>query len=487
MPHTTRSLLKALLGLLIAAPAAWAGTYGETLNPSTQSPDYCTKLITVDGTVHTDLCEPVIVDNGSLTNNGDGTYTYSPARGGRGGATAALDNLASVAINTSLLSDTADTDDLGSTSKEWANLYVGDAGQIYLGLGQDASINRSAANTMTLTASSGVVASAKLTSPIFSSNNADPADAGLIRLGNAELIEWEKAVAGTDWTLGVNSSDVLITNAPFSVGTSNSITAGSYEVGAATDTTITRTGAGDIAIEGNALYRAGGTDVPVADGGSGASTLTGILLGNGTSAFTGLTTSAGVQGALSDEAGTGALLSRTAVGMNFLPQGAVLDDASPPTISIAESTGVGTPRRYILGFDPTTDQIAYWSFVAPTGITAGATLTENIYWYAASTTASQDTIWAGQISCTTPADADSMAEDAAPALNATDTVATNIDTNENNRLLKSVLTIATSDSIAAGDFCTLRIQRDADDSIGNADNDGLTVAANVVGIEQIIP
>ena len=43
-------------------------------------------------------------------------------------------------------------------------------------------------------------------------------------------------------------------------------------IGHATDTTITRTGAGDIAVEGNAIYRAGGTDVPVADGGTGAST-----------------------------------------------------------------------------------------------------------------------------------------------------------------------------------------------------------------------
>lgn len=41
------------------------------------------------------------------------------------------------------------------------------------------------------------------------------------------------------------------------------------------DTTITRTGAGDIAVEGNAIYRAGGTDVPVTDGGTGASTAAG--------------------------------------------------------------------------------------------------------------------------------------------------------------------------------------------------------------------
>lgn len=57
-------------------------------------------------------------------------------------------------------------------------------------------------------------------------------------------------------------------------------------IGHASDTTITRTGAGDIAVEGNALYRAGGTDVPVTDGGTGASTASGARtnLGLGTAA-----------------------------------------------------------------------------------------------------------------------------------------------------------------------------------------------------------
>ncbi len=48
-------------------------------------------------------------------------------------------------------------------------------------------------------------------------------------------------------------------------------TAGTIELGHATDTTIARSGAGDITIEGNAVYRAGGTDVALADGGTGAS------------------------------------------------------------------------------------------------------------------------------------------------------------------------------------------------------------------------
>jgi hypothetical protein len=44
------------------------------------------------------------------------------------------------------------------------------------------------------------------------------------------------------------------------------------ELGHASDTTITRASAGDIQVEGNRVFRVGGTDVPIADGGTGAST-----------------------------------------------------------------------------------------------------------------------------------------------------------------------------------------------------------------------
>jgi len=54
------------------------------------------------------------------------------------------------------------------------------------------------------------------------------------------------------------------------------------------------------------------TDLSVANGGSGASTLTGLLLGNGTSPFTGITTSSGIFGAISDETGSGSLVGSVA-------------------------------------------------------------------------------------------------------------------------------------------------------------------------------
>lgn len=47
------------------------------------------------------------------------------------------------------------------------------------------------------------------------------------------------------------------------------------ELGHATDATIARSSAGNISIEGNVVYRAGGTDVAVGDGGTGSSTAAG--------------------------------------------------------------------------------------------------------------------------------------------------------------------------------------------------------------------
>lgn len=70
--------------------------------------------------------------------------------------------------------------------------------------------------------------------------------------------------------------------------TSNLVVGVAVELGHATDTSLTRASAGVMAVEGKNVYMAGGTDVAVADGGTGAGTLTdgGVLLGSGTNAVT---------------------------------------------------------------------------------------------------------------------------------------------------------------------------------------------------------
>jgi len=56
------------------------------------------------------------------------------------------------------------------------------------------------------------------------------------------------------------------------VSVNGAATLSTIELGAASDTTLSRASAGDVNIEGNIIYRAGGTDVPIADGGTGSST-----------------------------------------------------------------------------------------------------------------------------------------------------------------------------------------------------------------------
>lgn len=88
------------------------------------------------------------------------------------------------------------------------------------------------------------------------------------KITRAELLN---ALASAFAQTVLDDGDQPTARTTLGVGTGDSPQFAGLNVGAATDTTITRTGAGDIAVEGNAIYRAGGTDVPVADGGTGAS------------------------------------------------------------------------------------------------------------------------------------------------------------------------------------------------------------------------
>lgn len=112
-------------------------------------------------------------------------------------------------------------------------------------------------------------------------------------------------------------------------------------------------------VGGGATYVTG--TLPVGNGGTGAGTLTGVVLGNGTSALTATTTSAGIAGAISDETGTGSVVlsaSPTFTGTPLAPTAALNNN----------STQVAT-TAFVLGQASTTTPNALGTAAVGTGTT----------------------------------------------------------------------------------------------------------------------
>lgn len=141
---------------------------------------------------------------------------------------------------------------------------------------------------------------------------------------------------------GTGSSTAAGAATNLGLGTGDSPQFAAVNIGAATDTTITRTGAGDIAVEGNAIYRAGGTDVPITDGGTGSSTQAGAQ------------TNLGVAPA-QDTFIFGTLLSSFAAPVDntnhFLPIGTIATATAPtagPIVALARRAGTITDVRFAM-------------------------------------------------------------------------------------------------------------------------------------------
>lgn len=165
------------------------------------------------------------------------------------------------------------------------------------------------------------------------------------------------------------NGDIISAALPQDLSTTASPQFTGVNVGAASDTTITRTGAGDIAVEGNAIYRAGGTDVPVTDGGTGASTASDARTNLGAAA------DASTQTIYVPATG---LVSRTT-------NGAASGTAETSTNKVMIRT---------LDFDASTIEYAQFSVRMPKGWNEG-TVTAVFTWSHASAT-TYDVIWALQ-------------------------------------------------------------------------------------------
>lgn len=146
--------------------------------------------------------------------------------------------------------NTTDVGALGTTTKMWADIFVASGGVVNWNNGD-----------VTITHGANVLAfggaSLGYTFDAFISPSAnDGAALGTATVSWADLFLASGGVinfANGNATL-THSTGLITSNVALSVGTSLSITAGTIELGAASDTTISRSAAGVIAVEGVPLY-----------------------------------------------------------------------------------------------------------------------------------------------------------------------------------------------------------------------------------------
>jgi hypothetical protein len=212
-------------------------------------------------------------------------------------------------IGSNLVPDGSGTRDIGTTSAEWNDLYLADTSIIYFGSSQDITLTHVADVGLTLThvatadnkpivfqlksEEDAIIADEVIASIEFAAGDSDGTDGATVAAGIHAIAEGTFAADANAtklvFTTGVSETAAASATAKMILSSAGNLTlTGAIELGHASDTTIARSGSGDVTIEGNAVYRAGGTDVPVADGGTGASSLTdgGVLLGSGTGAVT---------------------------------------------------------------------------------------------------------------------------------------------------------------------------------------------------------
>lgn len=369
--------------LTVPVSAAPSVTSNGQLAVDTTVTDFANGVITYYATAAMGVVAMPITQFASPLDGAVPTYNAANDRfeltvgGGGGGANTSLSNLAAVAINTSLVSDTDVTDDLGTLAIRWNNIYAarlgtGDTAADTLNISAYDVDGASFTNFITLTANNTPTCTV---SNVTSSTNWNPTTNDGGALGTTSL-SWSDLfgasgfvlnIANGDWvathttgiltvgtgdlrvtTAGTNAASVVtlsgtqtLTNKTIS-GSSNTLTVlaatqlsgqvpvanggtniASYAVGdllyASGSTTLSKlagVATGNVLISGGVttapawgkvdLTAAVSGALPVANGGTGATTLTnhGVVIGQGTSAVA--ITAAGTAGQILTSGGSGA-------------------------------------------------------------------------------------------------------------------------------------------------------------------------------------
>jgi len=147
----------------------------------------------------------------------------------------------------------------------------------------------------------------------------------------------------------------------------------------------------------------------------------------------------------------------------LLPEEGVFKNANFPQFKRINGTLPITSLMY----DASTQQTAYWRFVARDYVSGNFTLT--IYWYA-DTASSASVIWEAQLAAITAnVDSQNVETKSLDTLNFVQD--THLGTT-GQRVHKTTLTLSNMNSLGDGDLCWLSVARDADGTNGTDDMSG---------------
>lgn len=131
-------------------------------------------------------------------------------------------------------------------------------------------------------------------------------------------------------------------------------------------------------------------------------------------------------------------------------------------------------RRPVLAFDAATDEAAYWTLVAPQGLTGALTL---VISYAMASATSGAVVWQAAIEAIT--DGDALDTDAADSFDADNTSSAATVPGTAGQIDQVTITLTNADGVAAGDLVRVRINRDANNASDTATGDAYLLAAEL--------
>lgn len=154
----------------------------------------------------------------------------------------------------------------------------------------------------------------------------------------------------------------------------------------------------------------------------------------------------------------------------FTPHNAEPKTTTFPAPGISSDASGARPY---LAFDAATDEAVYFTFIAPQGLTAPLTA---VITYAMASATTGNTVWDATLEAIS--DGDALDTDASEGLDTANASAATAVPGTAGHIDQISITLTNNDSIAAGDYCRLRIRR-----TGSSGSDTATGDANLYAVE----